>query len=72
MVFYPAAAQLIETMGNELNAVILQTALCGVIGILFYVGIFVLIFLTTWLFQYLAWKNKIRKMNEKVKSHNAV
>ena len=106
-------------MGNEQNAVIFQTILCGVMGtvfamasviweidswslakqsgiyfaiacaimipaayvtnwmkhsifgILFYVGIFFLIFLIAWLFQYLAWKNKIRKMNEKVKSHNA-
>lgn len=30
--FYPATPGLINTMGNELNAVILQTALCGIMG----------------------------------------
>ena len=30
--FYPVTPELIETMGNELNAVILQTALCGIMG----------------------------------------
>lgn len=30
--FYPVTPELIETMGNELNAVILQTVLCGVMG----------------------------------------
>ena len=31
--FYPVTPELIETMGNELNAVILQTVLCGVMGL---------------------------------------
>ncbi len=31
-VFYPVTPELIETMGNELNAVILQTVLCGIMG----------------------------------------
>ena len=30
--FYPVTPELIETMGNELNAVILQTVLCGIMG----------------------------------------
>ncbi|MGM9665637.1 MAG: DUF3021 domain-containing protein [Eubacteriales bacterium] len=31
--FYPVTYELIESMGNELNAVILQTALCGIMGL---------------------------------------
>ena len=31
--FYPVAPEFAEKMGNELNAVILQTVLCGVIGV---------------------------------------
>lgn len=30
--FYPVTPELIDTMGNELNAVILQTVLCAVMG----------------------------------------
>ena len=30
--FYPATQELMETMGNELNAVVLQTVLCGIMG----------------------------------------
>ena len=30
--FYPVAPELIDTMGNELNAVLLQTVLCAVLG----------------------------------------
>lgn len=30
--FYPVTVELIDTMGNELNAVILQTVLCGIMG----------------------------------------
>ena len=30
--FYPVTPELINTMGNELNAVILQTVLCGIMG----------------------------------------
>ena len=30
--FYPVSPELTETMGSELNAVILQTALCGIMG----------------------------------------
>lgn len=30
--FYPVAPELIDTMGNELNAVILQTVLCAIMG----------------------------------------
>lgn len=30
--FYPVNQELIYTMGNELNAVLLQTALCGIMG----------------------------------------
>lgn len=30
--FYPVTPELIDTMGNELNAVVLQTVLCGIMG----------------------------------------
>ena len=30
--FYPVTLKLIETMGNEVNAVILQAVLCGIMG----------------------------------------
>ncbi|MCI7618528.1 MAG: DUF3021 family protein [Firmicutes bacterium] len=30
--FYPVTLELIDTMGNELSAVILQTVLCGIMG----------------------------------------
>lgn len=30
--FYPVTPELIDTMGNELNAVILQTVLCAIMG----------------------------------------
>ena len=113
--FYPVTPELIVTMGNELNAVMLQTVLCGIMGVGFamasviwemdswslakqsgiyfsvvcivmlpiayvtnwmkhtvggvlaYVGIFVVIFLTVWLIQYSAWKRKIKKMNDSIK-----
>jgi hypothetical protein len=116
--FYPVTPELITTMGNELNAVILQTGLCGVmgtgfamasliweidswnlvkqsgiyfaiiciimfpiayvtnwmkhnlVGILSYVGIFVAIFIVTWLIQYAIWKSRVKKMNDKVQNEN--
>ena len=116
--FYPVTPELMETMGNELNAVILQTVLCGVMGsgfamasviwemdswslarqsgiyfsvaciimlpiayvtnwmkhsvggILAYIGVFVVIFLTVWLIQYYAWKRKIKKMNDCIRKSN--
>ena len=112
--FYPVTPELIVTMGNELNAVMLQTVLCGIMGagfamasviwemdswslakqsgiyfsvvcivmlpiayvtnwmkhtvggVLAYVGIFVVIFLTVWLIQYSAWRRKIKKMNDSI------
>ena len=111
--FYSVAPEFAEKMGNELNAVILQTVLCGVIGIGFaaasgiweldswslakqsgvyflvigiillpiayvtnwmqhsvvgflsYIGIFVGIFFAVWLSQYLCWKQRIKKMNDR-------
>ena len=30
--FYPVTAELIDTMGNELKAVVFQTVLCGIMG----------------------------------------
>ena len=118
--FYPVTLELIDTMGNELSAVILQTVLCGIMGagfaaasviweldswslakqsgiyfaiacvimfpisyfanwmphstagILSYVGIFVAIFVITWLVQYFVWKRKVKRMNDGVrKSNNA-
>lgn len=113
--FYPVPQELMTTMGSELNAVLLQTLLSGVMGagfalasfiwdidtwslakqsgvyfaiacavmfpiayfahwmphtlggIVVYVGIFVAIFIVVWLIQYLFLKQKIKKMNEKVK-----
>ena len=112
--YYPTPLALTETMGNELNAVILQIVLCGLMGagfamasviweidrwslarqsgvyfavisavmlpaayaanwmehsvggILAYIGIFAGIFLAVWLIQYFAWKNRIRKMNDRL------
>ncbi|MEA5050314.1 MAG: DUF3021 domain-containing protein [Oscillospiraceae bacterium] len=112
--FYPVTPGLINAMGNELGAVVLQTVLCGIMGsgfamasviweidswslakqsgiyfsvaciamlpiayaadwmdhsisgILSYAGIFVAIFVLVWLIQYFVWKNKIRKMNDRV------
>ena len=116
--FYPVTPELIVTMGNELNAVILQTVLCGIMGagfamasviwemdswslakqsgiyfsvaciimlpiayvtnwmkhsvggVLAYIGVFVVIFLTVWLIQYYAWKRKIKKMNDCIRKSN--
>ena len=31
--FYPVTSELIQTMGNQLNAVILQTILCAILGV---------------------------------------
>lgn len=116
--FYPVNLKLVNMMGNELNAILLQTALSGIIGtgfamasviweidswslakqsgiyfaiacmvmlpisyfanwmphstggILSYVGIFVAIFLFTWLVQYSVLKRKVKKMNEGIKDSN--
>ena len=116
--FYPVAPEFAEKMGNELNAVILQTVLCGVIGVGFaaasviweldswslakqsgayflvigiillpiayvanwmqhsvvgflsYIGIFAGIFFAVWLSQYLCWKRRIKKMNDRVRHEN--
>lgn len=110
--YYPVTLELIGSMGNELNAVILQTVLFGIMGsgfamasviweldswslakqsgvyfmlacismfpiayitnwmkhsvtgVLSYVGIFIVIFVTVWIAQYLSWKHKIKRMNE--------
>ena len=35
-------------------------------GVLSYIGIFVAIFVVTWLVQYFVWLNKIKKMNAEV------
>lgn len=114
--FYPVTPELLETMGNEINSVILQTALwvimgtgfamasiiweidswsllkqsgiyfaviCVVMfpisyfagwmphstaGVLLYVGIFIAIFVLVGISQYLAWKSKIKKMNDSLKN----
>ena len=116
--FYSVAPELAEKMGNELNAVILQTVLCGVlvvgfaaasviweldswslakqsgvyflvigiillpiayvtnwmqhsvVGFLSYIGIFVGIFFAVWLSQYLCWKQRIKKINDRVRHEN--
>lgn len=116
--FYSVTSELAEKMGNELNAVILQTVLCGVlgagfaaasviwemdswslakqsgvyflvigiillpiayvtnwmqhtvVGFLSYIGIFVGIFFAVWLSQYLYWKQRIKKMSDRVRHGN--
>ena len=116
--FYSVSPELTEKMGNELNAVILQTVLCGVlgagfaaasviweldlwslakqsgvyflvigiillpiayvtnwmqhtvVGFLSYIGIFVGIFFAVWLSQYFCWKQRIRKMNDRIRHKN--
>lgn len=113
--YYPVTPELIGSMGNELNAVLLQTVLCGIMGsgfaiasviwemdswslakqsgiyfliacivmlpiayianwmehsvtgVFSYVCIFIVIFVVVWLFQYIIWKRKIKKMNDCVK-----
>lgn len=113
--YYPVTPELTAAMGNELNAVILQTFLCAVMGAGFgmasliweidtwslvrqsgvyfliacllvlpiayvanwmehsvagffsYVGIFAGIFAVTWLSQYLLWREKVKKMNARVR-----
>lgn len=115
-IYYPVKPSLIEVAGSELNAVILQTVLCGimgagfamasviwkldswslakqsgiyfliacvitlpvayianwmehsVVGFLSYAGIFTAIFIAVWFIQYLAWKQKIKKINARVKN----
>ena len=118
--FYPVTPELVNKMGSELNAVLIQTGLSGIMGtgfamasviweidswslakqsgiyfaiacvimfpisyfanwmphstagILSYVGIFVAIFVITWLVQYFVWKRKVKRMNDGVrKSNNA-
>lgn len=116
--FYSVTPELAEKIGNELNAVILQTVLCGVLGagfaaasviweldswslakqsgmyflvigvillpiayvtnwmqhtvagFLSYIGIFVGIFVAVWLSQYLCWKQRIKKINDRVRHGN--
>ena len=115
-IYYPVKPSLIEVAGSELNAVILPTVLCGimgagfamasviwkldswslakqsgiyflivcvitlpvayianwmehsVVGFLSYAGIFTAIFIAVWFIQYLAWKQKIKKINARVKN----
>ena len=115
-IYYPVKPSLIDVAGSELNAVILQTVLCGImgagfamasviweldswslakqsgiyfliacvvmlpvayianwmehslVGFLSYAGIFTAIFVAVWLIQYLAWKQKIKKINALVKN----
>ena len=118
--FHPVNPELVNKMGSELNAILIQTGLSGIMGtgfamasviweidswslakqsgvyfaiacvimfpisyfanwmphstggILSYVGIFVAIFVITWLVQYFVWKRKVKRMNDRVrKSNNA-
>ena len=114
--YSPVTPELEKTMGTEINAVIFQALLCGIlgagfamasviweietwsiakqsgihfaiisaimlpiayianwmqhtlIGFLSYFGIFAAIFIFVWLFQYLGWKSKIKRINESVKN----
>ena len=113
-VYYAAKPELIAEMGSEINAVLLQTGLSGLIGMAFsaasviwqledwslakqtgiyflitalvmlpiawfarwtersfkgiaiYFGTFVVVFVIIWGIQYLTWRRKIKKMNEKL------
>ena len=118
--FHPVNPALVNKMGSELNAILIQIGLSGIMGtgfamasviweidswslakqsgiyfaiacvimfpisyfanwmphstagILSYVGIFVAIFVITWLVQYFVWKRKVKRMNDGVrKSNNA-
>ena len=40
----------------------------SVVGFLSYAGIFTAIFIAVWFIQYLAWKQKIKKINARVKN----
>lgn len=113
--YWEVNPQLIDTAGSEINAVVLQTFLSGLVGsgfssssviweidgsiakqtgiyffltsvfmmpiayfmnwmphsvkgFIIYFGIFVIIFVVIWIVQYLICKNKIEKMNAKIKS----
>ena len=116
--FYPVTPELTRKMGNELNAVILQTVLCGILGagfaaasviwdldswslarqsgvyflvigiillpiayvanwmqhsvagFLSYIGIFIGIFIAVWLSQYLRWRSRVKKLNDRVHHGN--
>ena len=113
-VYYAAKPELIAEMGSEINAVLLQTGLSGLIGMAFsaasviwqledwslakqtgiyflinalvmlpvawfarwtersfkgiaiYFGTFVIVFIIIWAIQYFFWRQKIKKMNEKL------
>lgn len=113
--YYPCVPALITSVGTPLQAVVLQTVLCGALGavscagsVIFsldgwsilkqsgvyflilsaammptayvlywmehslsgavgYFAVFVLVFLFVWLSQYIGWKVKLKKMNEKLK-----
>ncbi len=114
--YSPCAPALIDQVGSEIGAVILQAILSGIlgagyaaasviwecedwniakqsgiyfaitslimlpvayyanwmehtlIGFLIYFGIFIAIFLIVWVIQYFFWKNKIKRLNEKINS----
>lgn len=113
--YSPCVPDLILIMGNEINAVILQTILCALLGVVYaassviwemeywsiakqtsiyflissfvmiptawilywmehtvngflsYVGIFVIIFISIWLTQYLISMRDVKKINKKIK-----
>ncbi len=117
--FYPVTPELIDTTGNELRAVVVQTVLCGIMGsgfamasliwemdswslakqsgiyfaiacaimfpiayganwmkhsiggVLSYVCIFIGIFVFAWITQYLAWRRRIKKIDDSVKKSNS-
>ena len=74
--YSPCVPELISLMGNEINAVIFQTILCGILGVgfaassvigfLIYFGIFALIFVVIWIIQFGIGRYNVRKMNEKL------
>lgn len=118
--FYPVMPELAVKTGSELNAVILQTVLCGalgsvfkgasivweleswsllkqtgvyfaigcaamaaaaytagwmhssILGALFFITAFCVIFVLIWIVQYFLWKRKVEQINERLKKGGAI
>ena len=116
--YYPAAPQLIDKVGSEIHAVVLQFLLCGLVGtgfamasviwkidrwsivkqsavyygiicvimmpvayganwmqhsvrgILSYFGVFSAVFLLSWIAQYVAWRMRVKRINDSLSKEN--
>ena len=58
--YSPCVPELISLMGNEINAVIFQTILCGILGVGFAASSVI------WKIQFGIGRYNVRKMNEKL------